>query len=224
RFSQFLMKSGRARFCEKTPSNCLRLRFIEALYPDARLIHLVRDGRSVVASMMRMLSKAPDADRVKARLAETPWRDLPALAPVFLRDTVERRLAGRKPFWGPRPPGWREWLDLPVPLMLARQWRTLVETALRDLTAFPSEHQCQIRYEDFVAAPREGLTGLLDLAGLRGDPDFLETTAAEVRPSSFADEWRQTLSDEAIAQIETEAGPLLEQLGYSLTSTPARPS
>ena len=45
-----------------------------------------------------------------------------------------------------------------------------------------------------------------------------------LRPASFADEWRQTLSDEAIAQIETEAGPLLEQLGYSLTSTPARPS
>lgn len=213
RFARHLAASGKARFCEKTPSNCLRLRFIHALYPDARIIHLVRDGRAVVASMLRMLERPPDAGRVWARLRETPWRDLPAQAPVFFRDVIARRLSGKKAYWGPRPPGWEEWLDLPLPAMLARQWRDLVTIARRDLERFPPGHRIEWRYEDFVASPARGLESILALTGLPADPGYLAAAAGTVSAGP-PDAWRRELTADAIARIETEAGPLLKELGY----------
>ena len=49
-FEIFLRKSGRSRFAEKTPSNCLRVPFIREIFPDAQFINLVRDGRAVSVS------------------------------------------------------------------------------------------------------------------------------------------------------------------------------
>jgi hypothetical protein len=49
-FEIFLRKSGRPRFAEKTPSNCLRVPFIREIFPDAQFINLVRDGRAVSVS------------------------------------------------------------------------------------------------------------------------------------------------------------------------------
>jgi hypothetical protein len=49
-FEIFLRKSGRSRFAEKTPTNCLRVPFIREVFPDALFINLVRDGRAVAVS------------------------------------------------------------------------------------------------------------------------------------------------------------------------------
>ena len=79
RFARFLARSGRRRFAEKTPSNCLRIPFIFALYPDCRMINIVRDGREVVASTLRMQVGRPRIGRFKARARETPLWEWPAL-------------------------------------------------------------------------------------------------------------------------------------------------
>jgi hypothetical protein len=46
----YLERRGKARWAEKTPSYTLHLAFVEELYPDAQYIHIIRDGRDVVAS------------------------------------------------------------------------------------------------------------------------------------------------------------------------------
>ncbi|GEM_PF-3096705 len=40
------------RLLEKTPSNAIRIPFINCLYPDCFVIHVVRDGRHTVASLI----------------------------------------------------------------------------------------------------------------------------------------------------------------------------
>jgi hypothetical protein len=47
---EVLAASGKARWAEKDPTYTLHLPFIEALFPNARYVHLVRDGHDVVAS------------------------------------------------------------------------------------------------------------------------------------------------------------------------------
>lgn len=213
RFAGFLSQSGRSRFCEKTPNNCLRLRFVHALYPDAKVIHLIRDGRAVVASMLGMLGKPPDAGRMRERLRETPWRDLPALVPVFFRDTIGRLTrGGRKSFWGPRPPGWRNWLDLPEAARLARQWCTLVDSARDGLILFPASNQLEIRYEDLIAQPEEWLIRVLSVTGLSESAKFLAQSSS-VRKT---DDWTRQLSEEDLKLIKNEAGRLIEELGYAV--------
>lgn len=44
----------RGEWVEKTPDNCAAAGFLHRLYPEMRLIHVVRDGRDVACSFMRV--------------------------------------------------------------------------------------------------------------------------------------------------------------------------
>ena len=52
-FDHFLDKQGKKRWTEKTGSNAYCMDEILKIYPEARLVHLVRDGRDVACSMSK---------------------------------------------------------------------------------------------------------------------------------------------------------------------------
>jgi hypothetical protein len=72
---------GRPRFLSKCPRNGLRMAFLHALFPDARFIHLIRDGRAVCQSVMERRRRAGD---VQAWWDVKPagWRQWASLEPV----------------------------------------------------------------------------------------------------------------------------------------------
>jgi len=43
-------RRGKVRWAEKTPTYTMHLDFVEALFPDAQYVHVLRDGHDVVAS------------------------------------------------------------------------------------------------------------------------------------------------------------------------------
>lgn len=221
RFHRFQKQSGKSRFAEKTPSNTLRLPFIHALYPDSRIIHIVRDGRAVVNSMLKMLATPPRRGRILARLRETHWRDLPALLPLAGRELTRLRSADRRrSFWGPRPPGWEQWLDLPAPLMLTRQWGAMVKTARSDLQLFPEDQRLEVRYEDLLADPIRWLDEIRQLTDLPPTSEAFGAAAVASISKNPAQRWRQQLDPETVHVIEEEAGGILAQLGYHPVSKP----
>jgi hypothetical protein len=57
---------------EKTVSNGLRIPFVAAAVPDARFIHLVRDGRDVVESAERMWQAPADWKYLLRKLGYYP--------------------------------------------------------------------------------------------------------------------------------------------------------
>src|SRR5688572_17089878 len=71
-FAHFVQERGKERLVEKTPSNCLRIPFLRAVYPDAKIILVVRDGRSVIRSTDEILEKGVPTDRMVQRALETP--------------------------------------------------------------------------------------------------------------------------------------------------------
>jgi len=54
---------GRPRFVWKTPRNVFRLRFLHALFPRAFVVHLIRDGRAVAASILKRRRERGAPDR-----------------------------------------------------------------------------------------------------------------------------------------------------------------
>jgi hypothetical protein len=62
-FDRLTLRAGKSVWVEKTPGHLHFLDRIESLVPDALFIHLVRDGRATVASLVRAARERPEAWR-----------------------------------------------------------------------------------------------------------------------------------------------------------------
>ncbi|WP_420453977.1 sulfotransferase family protein [Rubrivirga sp.] len=213
-FARYAGRAGKPRFMEKTPSNCFRVGFVHAVLPEARFLHVVRDGRAVTRSALRMWTKTPDKRALKRRLSnlEVPLRDAPFYAAAVLRDVVGRQLFPSKAFvWGPQFPGIREVRDEKgVVAACAVQWRESVAAALDGLATVPAEQQMTVRFEDVMASPETVMAQILDF--------FELPPSAEVRDyaRTFVDEGNGTPYDDDLDPVEIDPylEPLLSDLGY----------
>lgn len=52
-FEKVIERSGKARWAEKTPTNCFCIGEFLSLYASGKYVHVVRDGRDAVASLMK---------------------------------------------------------------------------------------------------------------------------------------------------------------------------
>ncbi len=213
-FASFLSEHGRDRFAEKTPSNCLRMPFIHALYPDARMVNIIRDGRLVVRSMLQIQKSPPNPGLVRKRLRQTPLTDWPAYVPMFFRTVWRTKVLGKPSrYWGPRPRGWRDWLDLPRHLMVAEQWKAIVAKSVEDGHSLLAENYLELRYEELMSKPMEVIGRVLDFAELPHAEPVLEYTRGHIDPTRKS-KWNRTLTDEEEAEVQACLAPLLRELGY----------
>lgn len=198
---------------EKTVSNTLRVPFVHRVYPEARFVHLIRDGRAVVESSLRQWQAKPEAGYLLKKLRSFPlsnWRYL-----FWFAGNAARGLLGRKgpSLWGPRYPGVDEDLGRISTLEIcARQWERCLALATADLAALPAEQVFTIHYEDLVGGvDRLGeLAAFLDLP----DGDALMAAHAEQTRAGNDSKWRERLSDHDIDQIESIAGEQLRAHGF----------
>lgn len=58
-FRNFSESHGKAIWCEKSPQNMQHMEKIGAAYPDAKFIHIIRDGRDCAASLHRRWHRTP---------------------------------------------------------------------------------------------------------------------------------------------------------------------
>ena len=61
--------SGARTWCDDTPSNALHADFLLELYPNAKIVHMVRDPRDVLASFLEQPWVSPDIGRTVLRLS-----------------------------------------------------------------------------------------------------------------------------------------------------------
>ena len=63
---------GRPRFVDKTLVNCFRVRLLNSIFPDAKFIHTIRDGRAVAFSILNKIDIAGD----RFALFDVGFRDI----------------------------------------------------------------------------------------------------------------------------------------------------
>lgn len=215
-FSKFVEAAGRSRLAEKTPSNCLRLPFIAEIFPEAKFVHIHRDGRAVMrsTSVVRQ-TRTPGPEWYAQRLLGTPFWEWPTLVPRAWR-TLGRRLRGKEMvFWGPRPPGWRRWVkEDPRSIVLAKQWRYTIEPVLEYRDTVAGTNWLDLRYDELVQSPVAKAKEIQEFAGLRPSRSFDDHLAGVCDPHRV-DRWREETDPLEFEESRPILEPVLERLGYS---------
>lgn len=84
-FGAFARLTRKRYLVNKHPQNSLRIAYLKAVFPDARFVHVVRDGRAVVASHLRKVER--DKFRQFYPFGNFPkpvrWREYLALPPLL---------------------------------------------------------------------------------------------------------------------------------------------
>ncbi len=121
-----------------------RVGFLDRIFPQARFIHVVRDGRAVANSWLQMPwwlgYRGPE---------KWQWGPLPP------------DLAA----------GWAA-SGYSFVLLAGLLWALLLDAYERAAAGLPADRRLQIRYEDVIAQPREAFRRMLDFCGLSWTPGF----------------------------------------------------
>ena len=214
-FSRFLAESGKRRFVEKTPSNMVRLPFVKAVAPDAKIVHIIRDGRACTYSTLQVLTKPYTRSQVGRRMKDVPIWHYPSYLPKFWRNAVRPRLTGGPvPYWGPRIPGLRaNARRMSLEELCAWQWQETMTIALRDAEALDADHYREWRYEDLIREPQRVVREMFAFTGLDPQGSVDDWLAGHINRSSLT-KWSENLSSGEIEKISAQLQPMLGRLGY----------
>jgi len=191
------------RLLEKTASNCFRLGYVSRVFPDAKIIYPVRDGRNTINSMINA------------------WRHPDRFFTYNV--PAELRISGydHNGWKFVLPPGWREYTDRSLAEVCAFQWRSCNEFMLAETA---KEQYCgrvmRIHLEEFVANPEHQLATLANFLGLEYD-DYFRAAAADLpvvnSPDNDVsrDKWRGE-NRRLIEQVLPIIAPTMERLNYEI--------
>lgn len=86
---------GKRHVGVKTPQYALHVPTLDALWPEARFVHLVRDGRDVALSLL-------DWSRAQRSLRAAPWNEDPVVSTALFWESHVRLAREAAPALGPR--------------------------------------------------------------------------------------------------------------------------
>lgn len=165
-----------------------RAGFLARILPEAKFIHVVRDGRAVANSWLQMEwwegFNGPD---------HWQWGPLPT---------------GYESEW--RESGYS------FPMLAAVLWKLLMDAHDAASAALPPDRWLEVRYEDVVAKPADAFAAMLDFAGLRADETFNRALSRVRFGSERTEAFRRDLGEEAVAALSRSLAGHLGQRGYPI--------
>ena len=201
---------------EKTCANSLRVPFVDAVLPEAKYIHIVRDGRDVVSSAMKRWKAPLDIPYLLAKARYVPKSDLPYYAVNYFKNRLFKIFSGQSSLaiWGPK------FNDMPTAGEVSNlaeicglQWVKCVELSCDALNSLPSNKSLYIRYEDFIESPENNVKEILEFVSFKYDPEDISAACRIVRSDSVGRGRREGNVD--ISNAELVMADTLVKHGYS---------
>jgi hypothetical protein len=215
RFDEIRRRYDARSVVEKTCANSLRVEFVRAVVPEARIIFITRDGLDATASAIERWHAPLDVRYTAAKARFVPRSDLAYYGGRFVAGRLRRNGKDQnrvRTWWGPK-------TDDRAALMATRpldeicllQWKQCVESSERGLAGLSSDQVHHVSYENFARSPETGLRAVLDF--LERPEAFDASAVAKVKASSIG-KGRTALSEEARERLGALARPTLQRLGY----------
>lgn len=176
------------------------------LFPNARFIHLVRDGREVVSSCFHNLGAECYDDR-----------SMTALAKYAEGNRTHSGLTPPPPeekYWWPIPGGhhpdaaaFKSWDHFE---RIAFHWTEINRTIIRSLDNIPDSKHTRVHLEDLVSQPAslQSLFDFMELGPADQAFEILRDTINANQPQS------NLLTDKEQVKFDAIAGPMMIQFGY----------
>lgn len=137
----------RVRLLEKTPKNALRISFLDALFPDALFIYLVRDPLPNLASIIEAWHAGSFVTYRRFPTVHGPWSLL-------------------------LPPGWQRYTAKPLEEIAAFQWSSTHALVMEDLAALPASRWTAVNADELIADPAGTVARLCAFMDVPLDADF----------------------------------------------------
>jgi hypothetical protein len=183
-FDLYGHRQGKRLVGEKTPGYVRSIATLHSLWPRARFIHILRDGRDVCLSILAWRR----ADRAAGRFPT--WAEDPVITTAFFWEWNVRLGRERGTALG------------------AELYREVSYEALVTKPADECAVLCQflhLPYDGNMLRYHEGLTRL--------EPG-LDAKAAWLPPTAGLRDWRRQMPARDVERFEAAAGDLLDELGY----------
>jgi len=233
-FRLYQEKTGCDWIIDKSPRNSLKIPFLKEIFPSAKFIHLIRDGRDTILSINREWVRRDQLIGVQKRSIETLqvvkrfanrqtlWRHKFA-ALNFEVGGIRDRLAGNmflhklrwgnRVGWGPRFQGWQEMIDeLTLLEFNTEQWIHCVRSILDHEDSILPGNYHTLQYENFLKDPQSELQRLTEFLGIDGDISLFDSMP-ELNRMNYG-KWKNAFSGQEISQIGPAITPLLKKHGY----------
>lgn len=188
----YAARFGKPRVGDKTPSYALHIPAIRRVLPEARFIHLIRDGRDVALSLRRMWF--------------SPGHEIETQAAYWRRFVLAARKAGA---------GAPDYLEVRYEDLILHTRPTLERIcAFLDLAYHPALERYPERARDRLAE-QKGRTAPDGTPTLTRERRMAQQEHTLHAPDpSLVYGWKRTLPDAERAAFRRVAGKLLRELGY----------
>ncbi|MGH2799414.1 MAG: sulfotransferase family protein [Thermoleophilaceae bacterium] len=182
-----LRYQGKQRFAAKITGPA-RIGYLSSIFDDALFLHVVRDGRAVVQSLMNVHF----------------WRD----------SWRERQPAWKGGIPASELARWRVLGGSPLALA-AIQWSVVVQRAREEAALSAPSRYAEVRYEDFAADPHGVLDEITDFLDLARSPEIHEFVQARTEIRDMNYQWAERFEAAEIEMLNELMGDGLASFGYT---------
>ena len=229
-FTRYKRRRNCAVLVDKSPRNSLKIPFIITIFPQAKFIHLLRDGRDVTLSINKewlrrqnILQNPLYKGRFSYGEAYQVIKNFLRRQP-FIKDKIgalwfethghiinkakhlNRLRWNGKIGWGPRFAGWETiYAQSSLLQFNAYQWLNCVERINTHWKLIQKRNRIIVRYEDLIKKPSDTIAAILEFLELDHNESFFKSL-----PKLKADNYRKWKTEFSRERLE-EISPILTQ-------------
>lgn len=210
--------AGKQRYLDDFAFHLLWIPFALEILPEARVIHVVRNGEKVIPETYYAWTHTePVLAAVRHRKDLLTWHSLPQLPRLVARamwNKVVQSTQGARRTMGPRVPGMTAFRKChSMPELAAYQWQMLVEIGMDALEKLPPDRWMIVRFEDLFTDLDREVERLISFAELV-NPAAARAAAPRLIDPEYVPPLRREPSEEEWAKARALIAPTQRRLGY----------
>ena len=210
---------GKRNYLDAVSYNMLRIPFIHTIFPEAKIIHVFRNGETAIPEILYgWANQNTPLKTINKRRRHVNALTIYHYGFRFIQNYQRAIIGKSRSSWGPNFPSLQAFRQVhSIEETAAFQWSTLITIASEELSKLPNDAWLSIRYEDLVENTKTTLDkvgkfcGLEDLTSIN---NFANNFINFTNPPSDVQSWKVTPSIDKWKLIRKIILPIQEQLGY----------